>query len=67
MIVVNALGKLCPQPIIELALEIKKFPNESAFKLLSDDPATWLDLQAWARMTKTEVTKIERDTFHIQR
>lgn len=44
----DCLGQRCPIPIIKLAAAIKE---NSEVNLLSDDPATLADLNAWARMT----------------
>ena len=60
--IVNSLGTRCPQPIIDIANALKTNPGESEFHLLSDDPATWPDLQAWARMTNHRVAKDEAST-----
>lgn len=60
-------GLRCPIPIINLSREILDLPNGEVVKLVSDDPATWPDLQAWARMTKREVTKTDEITFTIKK
>ena len=67
MIEIDSRGKSCPQPIIDIASALKQHSSESTFTLLSDDEATWIDLQAWARMTghKTEITG--DDSFIITR
>lgn len=62
---VNSLGKLCPQPIIDLALEVQRSQSGDHIRLLSDDPATWPDLQAWGRMTSRSVMQIDDKTFEI--
>jgi TusA-related sulfurtransferase len=33
--------------------------------LQSDDPATWVDLSAWARMSGNEVLQIDKTNFLI--
>jgi cysteine desulfurase len=66
MITVDSLGSLCPQPIIDISGEIAKNPLESEFELISDDPATWPDLQAWARMTGRRVSQLEATKFLIR-
>ncbi len=59
------MGKLCPLPIIEIALAVKDALPGTIFRLESDDPATWADLQAWGRMTGNHVRIIERTTFEV--
>ncbi len=67
MIRIDSRGKSCPQPIIDIASALKEFAEENRFSLLSDDEATWIDLQAWSRMTghKAEITG--DDSFIITR
>lgn len=62
---VDSLGKLCPQPIIDLALEVRRSRSGDQIQLLSDDPATWADLQAWGRMTTHLVKQVDSKTFQI--
>ena len=63
--VLDCLGKICPQPIIDLASFIRNKKPGETITLLSDDPATWLDLQAWGRMTSHTVMQIEGHRFEI--
>ena len=65
MITVDSMGKLCPLPIIDIALAVKDALPGTIFRLESDDPATWADLQAWGRMTGNHVRIIERTTFEV--
>ena len=64
---VSAIGKRCPQPIIDLARAMRENPEESLFTLLSDDPATLSDLSAWARMTRNRIEQSDPHTFTITR
>jgi cysteine desulfurase len=66
VISINSLGTLCPQPIIDLSRAVAANPDDSAFELLSDDPATWPDLQAWGRMTHRKVSQLDATKFLIQ-
>jgi tRNA 2-thiouridine synthesizing protein A len=61
---INALGLRCPQPIIDIAKAIVATSEGESLLLLADDPATWPDLQAWARMTGNQV-KQESETRFI--
>jgi TusA-related sulfurtransferase len=47
---IDALGTLCPQPIIELARHIDGVAPGSVIAVLSDDPAAANDVAAWCRM-----------------
>lgn len=62
---VNSLGKHCPQPIIDIALEVQRSRSKETIRLLSDDPATWADLQAWGRMTLHQVKKVDQIIFEV--
>jgi len=65
--IINSLGKRCPQPIIDIARALAANVEISDFELLSDDPATWPDLQAWARMTGHRVEQKESPRYLIWR
>ena len=45
---VDARGKACPMPIIELAQALQRWPE---VELWADDPAAWGDLYAFATAT----------------
>lgn len=48
---IDALGKLCPLPVIELGRRIRDVPVGAVVRVLADDPAARLDIPAWCRMT----------------
>lgn len=58
-------GKRCPLPIIELSKQIKESEVGQEVLLISDDPATAADLNAWARMTGNQFKVISEDNFLI--
>ncbi len=47
---VEALGVLCPVPIIRLARTALSLPAGSLIELLTDDPAAEYDVPAWCRL-----------------
>ncbi|WP_240529915.1 sulfurtransferase TusA family protein, partial [Streptomyces mangrovisoli] len=51
---VDALGKLCPLPVIELAKVIGEVPVGSTVRVLADDEAARLDIPAWCEMRGQE-------------
>lgn len=53
-VVVNALGKRCPIPVIELAKVIGDVPVGGTVRVLSDDEAARLDIPAWCEMRGQE-------------
>ncbi|MCA1223585.1 sulfurtransferase TusA family protein, partial [Streptomyces sp. 8L] len=52
--VVNALGKRCPIPVIELAKVFGRVPVGGTVAVLSDDAAARLDIPAWCEMRGQE-------------
>ncbi|MFI2213605.1 cysteine desulfurase/sulfurtransferase TusA family protein [Streptomyces sp. NPDC020141] len=53
-LVVDALGKRCPIPVIELAKVIGRVPVGGTVTVLSDDAAARLDIPAWCAMRGQE-------------
>ncbi|MFE6685551.1 cysteine desulfurase/sulfurtransferase TusA family protein [Streptomyces sp. NPDC057743] len=53
-IVVDALGRRCPVPVIELAKVIGEVPVGSTVTVLSDDAAARQDIPAWCAMREQE-------------
>ncbi|WP_261718149.1 cysteine desulfurase/sulfurtransferase TusA family protein [Streptomyces sp. FZ201] len=53
-LVVDALGKRCPIPVIELAKVIGDVPVGGLVRVLSDDEAARLDIPAWCEMRGQE-------------
>jgi cysteine desulfurase len=52
--VVDALGKRCPLPVIELAKIIDEVPVGGTVRVLADDEAARLDIPAWCEMRGQE-------------
>ncbi|MFE7135591.1 cysteine desulfurase/sulfurtransferase TusA family protein [Streptomyces sp. NPDC057638] len=53
-LVVDALGKLCPIPVIELAKVIGRVRVGGVVRVLADDEAARLDIPAWCEMRSQE-------------
>ncbi|MFK4146744.1 cysteine desulfurase/sulfurtransferase TusA family protein [Streptomyces sp. NPDC004065] len=53
-LVVDALGKRCPVPVIELAKVIGEVPVGGTVRVLADDEAARLDIPAWCQMREQE-------------
>ncbi|MGQ4384120.1 cysteine desulfurase/sulfurtransferase TusA family protein [Streptomyces sp. SAS_270] len=54
VLVVDALGRRCPIPVIELAKVIGDVPVGGIVRVLSDDEAARLDIPAWCEMRGQE-------------
>jgi TusA-related sulfurtransferase len=53
-VVVDARGRACPQPIIELARAAARVPVGGVVALLADDPAARTDVPAWCALRGQE-------------
>lgn len=53
-LVVDALGRRCPIPVIELAKVIGEVPVGGTVTVLADDEAARLDIPAWCEMREQE-------------
>ncbi|MGY6027012.1 aminotransferase class V-fold PLP-dependent enzyme [Streptomyces spinosirectus] len=70
VLVVDALGKRCPIPVIELAKVIGDVPVGGLVRVLSDDEAARLDIPAWCEMREQEYVgeePAERGTAYLVR
>jgi len=67
MIEIDARGLRCPQPIIDLGKIIADLDSHDEVLLLSDDPATEPDLNAWSRMTGNTFSKVAEHAFLIKK
>ncbi|GAA0649200.1 cysteine desulfurase/sulfurtransferase TusA family protein [Streptomyces thermocarboxydovorans] len=54
VLVVDALGRRCPVPVIELAKVIDRVPVGGLVRVLADDEAARLDIPAWCEMRGQE-------------
>jgi cysteine desulfurase len=70
VLVVDALGKRCPIPVIELARVIGDVPVGGTVRVLSDDEAARLDIPAWCEMRGQEYVgeeQAERGSAYVVR
>ena len=58
MLVIDALGRKCPIPIIMLAQQIRDVPIGGTIAVLADDPAARTDVPAWCTMKSHEFITI---------
>ncbi|MGW3109450.1 aminotransferase class V-fold PLP-dependent enzyme [Streptomyces sp. NPDC001100] len=66
-LVVDALGKRCPIPVIELAKVIGDVPVGGTVRVLSDDEAARLDIPAWCEMRGQEYVGEEEGPAYLIR
>ncbi|REE99503.1 tRNA 2-thiouridine synthesizing protein A [Thermomonospora umbrina] len=71
VLVIDALGRKCPIPIIWLAERIREVPVGEVVAVLADDVAARTDVPAWCRMKSQEFVREETLprgwAFHIRR
>ena len=58
VLVIDALGRKCPIPIIMLAERIREVPIGGTIAVLADDPAAKTDVPAWCTMKSQEFVAI---------
>ncbi|CAL9402784.1 Cysteine desulfurase IscS [Streptomyces sp. enrichment culture] len=69
-VVVDAVGRRCPIPVIELAKVIGDVPIGGTVRVLADDEAARLDIPAWCEMREQEYVGEEpadRGTAYVVR
>jgi TusA-related sulfurtransferase len=49
-LLVDAVGRLCPMPVILLARRIGEVDVGAVVAVVADDPAAGVDIPAWCRM-----------------
>ncbi|TDQ52492.1 sulfurtransferase TusA family protein [Actinorugispora endophytica] len=71
LLIIDAIGRKCPIPIILLAGRLRDVPIGSVIAVTADDPAAQADIPAWCRMKRhtfvTEVPLRRGSAFHIRR
>ena len=53
-LIIDALGRKCPIPIIMLAEQIRSVPLGAVVAVLADDPAAYTDIPSWCLMKAHE-------------
>lgn len=64
--VVDAIGKACPMPVIDLATAVKHSPTGTVFHLLADDGAARVDVAIWCRMQRQRLDDIVDEPDHLR-
>lgn len=66
-VTVNALGSLCPLPVIELAKVFGDVPVGGVIRVLADDEAARVDIPAWCEMRGQEYLGADGNEFRVRR
>ena len=67
VVTVDALGRRCPVPVIELAKHIGDVAVGEVVAVLSDDEAARVDIPVWCRMKGQEFVGSEGTTYYVRR
>jgi len=57
----DCLGLFCPMPIVKAREALEKMATGQVLELLSDDPASDVDMRSWARQTDNDLLAVVRD------
>jgi TusA-related sulfurtransferase len=57
--VIDALGKACPVPVIDLAKAMADLEVGAEVLILADDPGAKVDIPVWCRMKRQELLAVE--------
>lgn len=66
-VTVDARGKRCPVPVIELAKVVGRLPEGGAVTVLADDEAAALDIPAWCEMTGNTFEGRDGESYRVRR
>lgn len=59
--VLDCKGLLCPMPVIKVNKEIKDMAVGQVLKMITTDPGSRPDMEAWARQTGHELLDVQTD------
>lgn len=65
-VVVDAIGKACPMPVIDLAAAVQAHEIGTVFTLLADDPAAKVDVPVWCRMQRQRLDDVSEVDDHLE-
>ncbi len=58
---INALGQLCPMPIILTSKKMREMSSGEVLEVISDDAGIKKDMPAWCNSTKNEYIGLVED------
>jgi len=64
--VVNAIGQLCPIPVLRVSQAIKQVKAGDEIEVLTTDPGSKSDIPAWAKMTGNELLSVSANELENQ-
>jgi TusA-related sulfurtransferase len=58
-LLVDAIGKACPVPVIDLARALADVEIGTEVLVLADDPGAKVDIPVWCRMKRQELVRVD--------
>lgn len=63
--VIMTVGMRCPKPLFEVHKYIKGLATGDHVRVIADDPAFRLDIEAWCRRTKNPLRELHQDAGRL--
>jgi TusA-related sulfurtransferase len=63
--VLDCRGLYCPEPIFRTREEINKLESGQVLEVIADDPASYEDLQRWAKNTGNELLELRKEGYDV--
>ncbi|MCB0650977.1 MAG: sulfurtransferase TusA family protein [Saprospiraceae bacterium] len=60
-------GLMCPMPVVKTKMAIKKLDIGDVLEMVSTDPGSMPDMEAWARQTQHELVEAKDEGEHVYR
>ncbi len=64
-VMVDARGRACPLPVIDLAAAVGSHQVGTSFRLLADDAAARVDVPVWCRMQRQRLDDVQDADDHV--
>jgi len=67
LLVVDAIGQLCPVPVLRVSQGIKQLKVGDEMEVWATDPGSKSDIAAWTRMTGNELVTVSEEDIQQER
>lgn len=66
VVVVDAIGKACPMPVLDLAAAVKDANVGTTVHLLADDSTAKVDVPIWCRLQRHRLDDVVKADDHVR-
>lgn len=66
VVVVDAIGKACPMPVLDLAAAVRDASVGATVHLLADDSTAKVDVPIWCRMQRQRLDDVVDADDHVR-